>query len=169
VTFAALGSHRRPRPRELLGLALGMLGVAVFVGAGGLGEVQAGDVLSLAGAISFGAYAAMIERRGGRVPQRELVATSLTAGTIVLIIGSIPAMLDQDWGLVRAADWLLVLYAATGPILLGFALWAWALQRRGMARTAPFGYLSPSSHRCSRSSFSVRPSRPGSCSGACSS
>jgi drug/metabolite transporter (DMT)-like permease len=120
-----------------------MLGVAVFVGAGGLGEVQAGDVLSLAGAISFGAYAAMIERRGGRVPQRELVATSLTAGTIVLIIGSIPAMLDQDWGLVRAADWLLVLYAATGPILLGFALWAWALQRRGMARTAPFGYLEP--------------------------
>jgi DME family drug/metabolite transporter len=52
-------------------------------------------------------------------------------------------MLRQDWSVVLPTDWAIVVYSAVGPILLGFVLWAWALQRRGMGRTAPFGYLEP--------------------------
>jgi drug/metabolite transporter (DMT)-like permease len=143
VTFVAIGARRRPTGREVAGLAVGMAGVVVFLGAGGLGEVRSGDLLSLGTAISFGIYGAMIDRLGDRVPQGEMVATSMAAGGVLLVLVSIPALFAQDWSAPLPADWASVAYAALGPILLGFVLWAWALRRRGMARTAPFGYLEP--------------------------
>jgi drug/metabolite transporter (DMT)-like permease len=143
MTFSALGARRRPAAHEVAGFALGMLGVVAFLGTGGLGGARLGDLLSLAAAITFGAYAAIVERLGERVPQGELVATSLASGGLILVVASVPAMASQDWSVVRPADWALVVYTSFGPILLGFVLWAYALNRRGMARTAPFGYLEP--------------------------
>lgn len=143
VTFASLAARRRPGARELAGLAVGMAGVIVFVGSSGLEEVRAGDLLSLGTAIAFGVYGAIVDRLGERMPQGEMVATSMATGGAALILVSIPAMLRQDWSAVLPVDWAIVAYSALGPILLGFVLWAWALQRRGMARTAPFGYLEP--------------------------
>jgi drug/metabolite transporter (DMT)-like permease len=143
VAFASIAARRRPGGREIAGLAVGMGGVLVFLGSGGVGEVRAGDVLSLGTAIVFGVYGAIIDRLGGRMPQPEMVATSMTTGGLALLVVSIPAMLAQDWSVVRPVDWVIVVYSALGPILLGFVLWAWALKRRGMARTAPFGYLEP--------------------------
>lgn len=143
VAFASLAARRRPAPHELAGLAVGMAGVLVFVGSSGLGEVRVGDLLSLGTAITFGIYATIVERLGQRMPRGELVATSMTTGGVALIAVSVPAMLAQDWSVVRPVDWVVVVYSALGPILLGFVLWAWALQHRGMARTAPFGYLEP--------------------------
>ena len=143
MSFSAIGARRRPAPHEIAGFTVGMLGVVLFLGANHLGEVRLGDLLSLAAAITFGAYAAMIERMGERVPQGELVATSLASGGLILVLVSLPAMASQDWSVVRMTDWALVVYTSFGPILLGFVLWAWALNRRGMARTAPVGYLEP--------------------------
>lgn len=143
VTASALGNHRRPRGRELLGLCVGMAGVVVFLGANGIDGMRAGDLLSLGGAISFGIYGAIVERIGQRVPERQLVPRSMLTGGVLLVLVSIPAMLRQDWSVVLPGDWLAIVYAALGPILLGFLLWAWAMKHRGMARTAPFGYLEP--------------------------
>lgn len=143
VAFASIAARRRPAPRELAGLGLGMAGVVVFLGSSGVVEVRAGDLLSLGTAVSFGIYAAILDRVSGRMPQGELVATSMATGGVVLIAVSVPAMFAQDWSTVRPVDWAIVVYSALGPILLGFVLWAWALKRRGMARTAPIGYLEP--------------------------
>lgn len=143
VAFASLAARRRPAPRELAGLAVGMAGVVVFVGSSGLGEVRAGDLLSLGTAIAFGIYGAIVDRLGERMPQGEMVATSMASGGVLLLLVSIPAMLAQDWSVVLPSDWAIIVYSALGPILLGFVLWAWALKRRGMTRTAPFGYLEP--------------------------
>jgi O-acetylserine/cysteine efflux transporter len=143
VTFASLAARRRPAPRELAGLVVGMVGVLIFLGSSGIGEVRAGDLLSLGTAISFGVYGAIVDRLGERMPQGEMVATSMTTGGVLLIAASVPAMVAQDWSAVRPADWAIVVFSALGPILLGFVLWAWALKRRGMTRTAPFGYLEP--------------------------
>lgn len=143
VAFASFASGRRPTPRQLAGLGLGMFGVVVFLGAEGVGEVRAGDLLSLATAISFGIYGAIVDRLGERMPQGEMVATSMLTGGVILVAVSVPAMLEQDWSAVLPVDWAIVVYSAMGPILIGFVLWAWALKRRGMGRTAPFGYLEP--------------------------
>jgi drug/metabolite transporter (DMT)-like permease len=143
VAFASLAARRRPAPRELAGLAVGMAGVVVFVGSSGLGEVRAGDLLSLGTAIAFGIYGAIVDRLGERMPQGEMVATSMASGGVLLLLVSIPAMLAQDWSVVLPSDWAIIVYSALGPILLGFVLWAWALKRRGMTRTAPCGYLEP--------------------------
>ena len=143
VLFASLAARHRPPARSVAGLGVGIVGVVVFVGAGGLAEVRAGDLLSLAAAISFGVYGAVIERLGRRMPQGDMVATSLLSGGVVLLVVSAPAVLRQDWSAAVPGDWLAIAYGALGSILLGFVLWAWALKRRGMARTAPFGYLEP--------------------------
>jgi drug/metabolite transporter (DMT)-like permease len=143
VTFSAIAARRRAGPREITGLAIGLGGVVVFVGAWSIGDARLGDLLSLAAAMSFGVYGAMVERLGHRLSEGELVARSMSAGGLLLIVVTLPAVAAQDWTRALPGDWAAILYTALGPILAGFLLWAWALRHRGMTRTAPFGYLEP--------------------------
>jgi drug/metabolite transporter (DMT)-like permease len=144
VGFAAAADRRRPATHEIVGLLVGIVGIVVFFGGpDALGEVRAGDLLSLGAAIAFGAYGAMTDRLSERVPAGELMATSLLTGGVLLILVSLPALLSQEWSAVLPVDWLILVYTAAGPIVAGFALWNFALRRRGIGRTAPFGYLEP--------------------------
>lgn len=144
VAFAALAAGRRPAGREIAGLVIGIAGVVVFVGGpSALDGVRLGDLLSLGAAMAFGAYGAMTERLSDRMPPGELMATTLLTGGVMLILVSVPAMATQDWSMVPPGDWAIVLYTAAGPVLAGFALWNYALRKRGIGRTAPFGYLEP--------------------------
>jgi drug/metabolite transporter (DMT)-like permease len=144
VGFAAAADRRRPAAREIAGLAVGIAGIVVFFGGPeALSEFKIGDLLSLGTAIAFGAYGAMTDRLSDRMPAGELMATSLLSGGVLLLLVSMPAVVSQDWSVVLPVDWLILLYTAVGPILAGFALWNFALRRRGIGRTAPFGYLEP--------------------------
>jgi drug/metabolite transporter (DMT)-like permease len=144
VAFAAAADRRRPAAHEIAGLAIGIVGIVVFFGGpDALRDVKIGDLLSLGTAIAFGAYGAMTDRLSDRMPAGELMATSLLSGGVLLLLVSVPAVVSQDWSVVLPADWAILLYTAAGPILAGFALWNFALRRRGIERTAPFGYLEP--------------------------
>jgi drug/metabolite transporter (DMT)-like permease len=144
VAFSAVATRRRPTPRELAGLAIGMAGVVVFLGGlGAFGSVKVGDLLSLGTAVTFGIYGAMTERIGDRVTGGELVASGLVVGGVLLLVVAVPAIGAQDWAAATATDAGLILYAAAGPIAVAFALWSWSIKVRGIIRTAPFGYLEP--------------------------
>ena len=144
VGFAAAADRRMPAKHEIAGLLVGIVGIVVFFGGpDALSEVKAGDLLSLIAAMAFGAYGAMTDRLSERMPAGELMAASLMTGGVLLILVSVPALASQEWSAVLPVDWLIVVYTAAGPILTGFALWNFALRRRGIGRTAPFGYLEP--------------------------
>ena len=66
----------------------------------------------------------------------------LIGGGLVAVVGA-PAMLHQDWGRVGGAAWAILAFAIVGPVYIAYALWNWAIGKRGIPRTVVFGFLVP--------------------------
>src|SRR5436190_22871182 len=126
--FMWLAGRGRPRRVEVAGVALGFLGVAVFLRAwDAFGAASAGDLLSLLAAAAFGAYGVINQPLVRKYPSRELMAYSLLiGGGLVALVGA-PAMFRQDWGQVGAAAWAILAFAIVGPVYVAYALWNWAI------------------------------------------
>ena len=144
VVFVWLAGRGRPRRVEVVGVVVGFLGVAVFLRVwDALGAATAGDLLSLLAAAAFGAYGVINQPLVRRYPSRELMAYSLLiGGGLVAVVGT-PAMLHQDWARVGGAAWAILAFAIVGPVYLAYALWNWAIGKRGIPRTVVFGFLVP--------------------------
>ena len=144
VLFAWLLGRERPSRRQLLGIGVAFLGVAVFLQVwDAFGSATWGDLLSLGAAAGFGAYGVINQPLGKHYPSRELMAyTLLIGGGLVALVG-LPAMVQQDWGAARPVDWAIMVFAVIGPVYLAYGLWNWAIQRRGIARTTVFAFGVP--------------------------
>jgi drug/metabolite transporter (DMT)-like permease len=68
---------------------------------------------------------------------------TLGFGGLLVIVVSLPAMVDQDWGQVSMQSWVILAYAIVGPVYLAYALWSWAIRHRGIPRTVVYGFLVP--------------------------
>jgi len=144
VLFAWLLGRERPSRRQLLGIALAFLGVIVFLRVwDAVGTATWGDLLSLGAAAAFGAYGVINQPLSKRYPPRELMAYTLAIGGGLIVLVGLPAAVRQDWGAVTATDWLIMLYAIVGPVYLAYALWNWAIHKRGIARTTPYAFAVP--------------------------
>lgn len=144
VVFLWLAGRERPTRIEVLGVVVGFLGVAVFLRAWhAFAAASAGDLLSLLAAASFGAYGVVNRSLTRRYPPRELMAYGLAVGGLLVAIVGLPAMLHQDWGGVGLPAWIILVYATVGPVYVAYALWNWAIARRGVPRTVVWGFLTP--------------------------
>lgn len=130
--------------RDVLGLALGVLGSALIIGwpasgtAGGASVL--GDLLTVGAAITWGVWtilAAPILRRRGTLAGTFWITLT---GTLGLIPFALPGILSQDW---RLPWWAFagVLYAGTAGGALGSLLWYAAVRRLGAARTAIYANM----------------------------
>jgi drug/metabolite transporter (DMT)-like permease len=144
VVFSWLTGRERPHRIEVAGVVLGFLGVAVFLRAwDAFAAAKPGDLLSLGAAAAFGAYGVINHPLTERYPQRELMAYTLAVGGVLIALIGIPAVVRQDWGAPTGKDWVILVYAMVGPVYLAYALWNWAIRRRGIARTVVYGFLVP--------------------------
>lgn len=144
LLFSWMGGREHPTRTGVVGLLVGFGGVVVFLGGwNGLGGARVGDLLSLGAAACFGAYGAINQGLSGRYSGRELMAYTLAVGGTLTVLVSIPAMASQDWGAVGGTTWLIIVFAIFGPVYLAYALWNWAIGKRGIARTVVFAFLVP--------------------------
>jgi drug/metabolite transporter (DMT)-like permease len=144
VLFAWLLGRERPTRRQMLGIGVAFLGVAVFLKAwDALGTATWGDLLSLGAAAAFGAYGVINQPLSKRYPSRELMAYTLAIGGGLVALLGVPAMVGQDWGAARPVDWLILVFSAIGPVYVAYALWNWAIHRRGIARTTVYAFAVP--------------------------
>jgi drug/metabolite transporter (DMT)-like permease len=144
VLFAWLLGQEKPTRRQLAGIGVAFLGVAVFLRAwDALGTATWGDLLSLGAAAAFGAYGVINRPLSKRYPSRELMAYSLAIGGGLVALVGLPAVVQQDWGAATGVDWLILVFSAVGPVYVAYALWNWAIHRRGIARTTPYGFAVP--------------------------
>lgn len=144
VVFSWLSGRERPKGVEVAGVLLGFAGVVVFLGGWRVqGQARLGDLLSLGAAASFGAFGVINHRLGQRYAGREVMAYGLLIGGTLVVLVSAPAIAHQDWGRVSGTSWLILAYAAVGPVYAAYALWNWAIRRRGIARTVGFAFLVP--------------------------
>jgi drug/metabolite transporter (DMT)-like permease len=139
------GHERLTRP-QVLGVALACAGVLVFLSDKLLGRQWAatgGDLMMLFAASLFSYYTVMtkplIQRHGGVA----VMAYATVAGSPLLVLLGLPTAWSAPWGDMGAFHWFLLLWAALVSAFLGWLVWGWVNERRGVGRTAPLQYLMP--------------------------
>jgi drug/metabolite transporter (DMT)-like permease len=138
--------HERLTRGQVAGVALACAGVLVFLSDKLLGRQWAatgGDLMMLFSASLFSYYTVMtkplIQRHGGVA----VMAYATVAGSPLLVLLGLPAAWSAPWGEMGAWHWFLLLWAALVSAFLGWLVWGWVNERRGVGRTAPLQYLMP--------------------------
>jgi drug/metabolite transporter (DMT)-like permease len=143
VLILALLGERTPR-RGWLGLAIAVVGVAVFLGdKRGAEATLLGDALSLGAAVAFASYGVTNRPLVAAYPPETYTAYTTLAGSVPLLAIAAPAAAAQDWGAVSLAGWVGIVYMTIFPVYVAYMLWNWAIARRGAAAATSFSLLVP--------------------------
>lgn len=143
VLASLLGIERLNRV-QWIGFVVSLVGVAVFVSDKlQQGNPAWGDLLGFTAAISFASYSLAtrpIVRKHGSL---MVTAWSCLIGLVMVAPVAALPLARQDWSAVGIGGWSALLYSSAVSMLLAYTIWGWAIQRSGVARTAPFLYLIP--------------------------
>lgn len=146
LLFASVLGIERIGPVQWAGVAVAVLGVAVFVSdkfVAGQAFSPAGDAIVILAAACFAAYNLASRPLVARYGPDVSSAWTLLAGFVVLVPICWNAAVRQDWGAIDAGAWAALAYAALLSLLLAYVLWTWAINRRGVGRTTPYLFLLP--------------------------
>ncbi len=144
-TMIFLAARRDFPPRRAwLGLAVGIVGVVIFLAdkQGSPGSLL-GDALSLGAAVSFALYGLVNRPLVRDYPPETYTAYAVLAGTIPLLVVSAPAAIAQPWGAISVWGWIGIIYMVVLPVYVAYMLWNWAIARRGAAAATSFSLLVP--------------------------
>ena len=121
------------------------LGVALFLldKRGASVGTLLGDLLSIGAAVSFAIYGIITRPLVRKYPAETYTAWSVLAGTVPLLLVSLPDAVRQDWQSVSPSGWLSIVYLAIFPVYIAYILWNYAIARRGVAKASSFGLLVP--------------------------
>jgi drug/metabolite transporter (DMT)-like permease len=159
LAVGALAYRERPAPRQLIGAALSLLGVATVVARGtwsALAQVQfvIGDLYMLLAVIGWAVYSWLLVRPPAsmRAPQRpdwdwasflfvQTLFGLVAAGGAGLVEAAYVTHPPIDW----QNPWVLLglSYVAVGPSIIAYRCWGLGVATAGPAIAAFFGNLSP--------------------------
>ena len=152
ILFVLLdGMRRRKRPRRtvMIGLALGLVGVAVLIGPGKLlggGRVDPTAALVLVAGAFCWAVGSLLSR-GFRMPESPAMATALTllgGGALLLVASLLRGELAAfDPALVSGRSLLALFYLISFGSLVAFTAYLWILRVATPARAATYAYVNP--------------------------
>jgi drug/metabolite transporter (DMT)-like permease len=145
-TLLILAIRGEPVPRQgWLGLTVALVGVVIFLldKRGASGGTLVGDLLSIGAAVSFALYGVISRPLVRTYPVETYSAWSALAGSIPLLLVSLPETLAQDWPAVSWSSRLTIVYLAIFPVYVAYILWNWAIARRGVAAASSFSLLVP--------------------------
>ena len=152
ILFVLLfGMRRRERPRRtvMIGLALGLLGVAVLIGPGKLlggGRVDATAALVLVAGAFCWAVGSLLSR-SSRMPESPAMATAVTllGGGALLLVASVlrGELATFDPTAVSGRSLLALFYLISFGSLVAFTAYLWILRVATPARAATYAYVNP--------------------------
>lgn len=144
LAIVAFGGTERVRSGRWLGAAIALFGVTVFEGVfAGHVTFRIGDGLTLASAAVFAIFNVLTARLLDRYTPVALVAIAMTIGTAMILPGAIPRMIAQNWGALTLADWGVLAYSVTFPIVLTFPVWSYGISQLGAGRASLFQFGVP--------------------------
>ena len=131
--------------RVWIGLGVALIGVVIFLwGKQGTDSGNLlGDLLSFGAALSFAIYGILNRPLVQNYPAETYSAYTLLAGTIPLLLATLPGTLAQDWGSVDTAGWLSVLYTVIFPVYIAYILLNYGIAKRGVVAATSFQLLVP--------------------------
>lgn len=144
MIFAAIAKIERVRPIQWAGAFVAFCGVAVFVGAGLHGiPIGFGEGLLIASSASFAFYTLATRPFVARYGSPVVTAWSSLFGFIAAFPLTIKPVVDQDWSALGTRGWSALFYSSVMSMLVGYIIWAWAVQRRGVGRTVVYLFFVP--------------------------
>jgi drug/metabolite transporter (DMT)-like permease len=141
------GRRERFSVSILGGIILSLIGVAAIVVAGSsevaFGATWKGDLLLTGAAFCWGWYSGVSNRLLAKYGALRLTVLTMIPGTIIMLPFSMPWVLQQNWIAISPKAWAGFLYSALLAIVYSYFVWAYALSRIGVARTAIFSNITP--------------------------
>jgi drug/metabolite transporter (DMT)-like permease len=136
----------RIRPRQIIGLTIAFLGVAIVVALGtgeGLSfESARGPLIVLGAPLAFALYNVILKPLLGRHDLLALTAATSLGGTLGLLplvrVSTLDSVVDAS-----AADAALILYLGVLATLLGYIWWNTGLRGLGPTRAVTYAYAIP--------------------------
>lgn len=130
----------------VLGLLVGLAGVALLVGPSGEHGIDAiGAVMALSAAFAW-AWGSLYARDAS-LPARSLVAAGmqmLTGGVLLLVAGVATGELGElELGSVSGRSLVAVVYLVFAGSVVAFGAYAWLLRNAGTALVATYAYVNP--------------------------
>jgi drug/metabolite transporter (DMT)-like permease len=145
VISAAIGAERL-RPRAVVGLALGLAGVAVLVVGQGKGRVEpAGVAVVVVAALSWAAGS--VYSRRAPLPRRPLTGTAMQmlCATAALLVAS--AVRGELRGFHPSAvpwsAWAAVAYLAVAGSMVAYSAYVWLLANAPLSLVTTYAYVNP--------------------------
>ena len=140
---------RNPTGRVLLGVALGLSGVALLVGpgefAGAKGIDPAGAIALILASLAWAMGS--IYAKGAALPRSPLLATGmemLCGGALLLVAGSVAGEWARlDLAQVTPRSWLALVYLVTFGSLIGFTAYIHVLGRVSPAMATTYAFVNP--------------------------
>lgn len=147
AVMSVVRGHEKLNARTLLGILLSFIGIVLIV----LSDATSldfrgtlfGDILLLTATVCWSAYTIGLKRHIDRYGAMETTLVTMCAGTVPLVLISIPWLKAQMWGQVRPMAWAGLAFSAFGALVFCFVVWNYGVRRIGSTRTAAFSNLSP--------------------------
>ena len=144
LLLSAVFGLERVLPVQWAGVALSLLGVAIFIGDKLLGDQPAiGDLLNLIAALCFAIYGLTTRPLVERYGAQATTAWAVLIGLVAVIPFTASSLWNEDWGRLSGIEWFSIAYAAIVSVMLGYSLWGWAITRTGAGRSVPYLFLIP--------------------------
>lgn len=146
LVLAVLAGRERFSMRKLVGMLLGVAGVAVALGSDAATagpDAWKGDLLLFAAAFCTALNSVMVGPYLGRYPILVVSLIATGVGCAMLAVAAIWAGETGDVGRLSATSWVVAAYFAAGPTCFGFLAWTWALSRAAPTRVTITIVLNP--------------------------
>ena len=128
LVFGALALKEYPRPHQLLGMALVMVGAYLYFGSSLSGFNATGALITLASGVGWATYLVMSRSTflSEEANPLELTSATMTAGTLILALYTFTT---EGVPTVSPTGWAIILWLGAVNTALAFFLWNHALQK----------------------------------------
>lgn len=146
VILNAFRERRPPEARVLVGLGLGILGVAILTHGTGSGSGTLMDRLALVGSDFFWAAGSLVARHGARPESAaQSTAMQLAAGAIAVLSASAATGELSGWTPAQMTPRAVVaiLFLIVCGTVLGFGAYTWLLRVTAPAAVGTYAFVNP--------------------------
>ena len=143
--LAALGAERL-RMRQVAGTLIACGGIVLFLSdkfARGLAGAGAGDLLLLVAAFLFALYTVLVQPLAKRYGPLIVLSYTLFFAAPFILLFTFQSFVKAPMATLPPSVWIGIAWGVIGANFFGWLMWTWVNSVRGIARSAPFAYLTP--------------------------
>ena len=137
----------RASPRRVMGILLSIAGIALVVFATTRADdgrsSLAGDLLVLAGSLSWATYTVLLKPYTEHVSGIQVSAFTMAGGAVPLFLVALPAIVHASWSTVPALGWGALFYSAIFALVIAYLFWYRGVRVIGPTRTAMYSNVQP--------------------------